>query len=938
RYNYWVTKTGGLFSQIYKWRYPKSGTLEDDVPDGWVKDIGTLSPSLNNEALQAGDAAYEEAKWIWSQMSWQRSKRVTIEWPEGDWPTCYGDRIELPPKGTWSWNHVTVHHEYAHAVMYNLYGHFPSGSGPDPHYVYSESSSGFAFSEGWAEFMQCAVDNNINNLYGWYGGHGGNIEDNDWYNCEDSGDMDGYKVEGSIASILWDIFDPTSTNDRDEMHWGFNEIFTVIRYDKPENIDEFWSKWITRWPESTSKGPLSTICWHYGVDKDSYRPWGTITINSGATYTTSRTVTLNLSAVDYGSGVYKMRFQERYSGLGWSEWEAYSTSKKWTLTSSGDGTKEVYVEFMDKKGHISKAFYDEIILDTVRPKGSILIGINNPAYINDVEVFLYVTYVDDTSGIDKVRYRNINDAWTEWQDPPSPTIYPHFKKWTLPTGDGVKKVYYQIRDKAGGLSEEDSDTVTLDTTKPIGAIVIGEDNPDYTESTSVTLHLIYSDATSGVRRVRYSNDGVWDTEPWEEPSATKAWTLVTGDGTKTVYYQIEDRANWRSTYSDTIILDTTEPAGSIIINNDTIYSNTTIVTLTLSATDATSGVVEMRFSNDNTEYTEWQPYAASKTWTLAMGDGLKTVYVQFKDNAGLISPTYEDTIILDTTKPEANAGVDQTVAEDTPVTFDATLSNDENGIAIYTWTFIDVTPRNLSGINPTYTFATPGVYIVTLKVTDLAGNTAIDTVAITILDITKPTANAGLDQTVDEDTPVILNASLSSDNVEITRYSWIFVDADAPQTLEGTSPTYTFHTPGVYTLTLNVTDAAGNWATDVIVITVLDITKPVANAGRNQTVNIDETVNFDAGASSDNVDIVSYEWDFGDETTGTGVVTSHVYSTPGTYLVTLTVKDAAGNTATHSITITVLPPETLPLWIIGAVIAITMLVVTIAMMLRRKRK
>ena len=75
------------------------------------------------------------------------------------------------------------------------------------------------------------------------------------------------------------------------------------------------------------------------------------------------------------------------------------------------------------------------------------------------------------------------------------------------------------------------------------------------------------------------------------------------------------------------------PAG-IIINAGATATNSTAVTLTLSATDALSAVTQMRFSNNGTSYSTAQTFAASATWTLTTGAGTKTVYAQFKDAAG----------------------------------------------------------------------------------------------------------------------------------------------------------------------------------------------------------------------------------------------------------------------------------------------------------------
>jgi outer membrane protein assembly factor BamB len=71
------------------------------------------------------------------------------------------------------------------------------------------------------------------------------------------------------------------------------------------------------------------------------------------------------------------------------------------------------------------------------------------------------------------------------------------------------------------------------------------------------------------------------------------------------------------------------------------------------------------------------------------------------------------------------------------------------------------------------------------------------------------------------------------------------------------------------------------------------------------------TVTFDASNSSDESEIVNYEWDFtGDGTTdATGRQVTHTYDEEGTYTITLTVTDSDGATATTTQTVTVSAPE-----------------------------
>lgn len=97
-------------------------------------------------------------------------------------------------------------------------------------------------------------------------------------------------------------------------------------------------------------------------------------------------------------------------------------------------------------------------------------------------------------------------------------------------------------------------------------------------------------------------------------------------------------------------VDSTPPTGSIKINSGASYTRTTNVILNLEAKDNQTGVSGMQFSNDGVNYTAWQSFATSKAWTLTTGDGVKTVYVKYKDGKGNTSSAYADAINLITQK------------------------------------------------------------------------------------------------------------------------------------------------------------------------------------------------------------------------------------------------------------------------------------------------
>jgi hypothetical protein len=130
-------------------------------------------------------------------------------------------------------------------------------------------------------------------------------------------------------------------------------------------------------------------------------------------------------------------------------------------------------------------------------------------------------------------------------------------------------------------------------------------------------------------------------------AATQSATIPVGvNGTKTVYVQFRDAAgNVSTVVTDTIQLaDLTPPTGSVLINNGAASTNVLAVTLNLSATDANS-VSSMRLRWNGQTWGAWMPYAATQSSTIPAGaSGTKTVYVRFRDGAGVVSTIYTDSI------------------------------------------------------------------------------------------------------------------------------------------------------------------------------------------------------------------------------------------------------------------------------------------------------
>jgi hypothetical protein len=189
-----------------------------------------------------------------------------------------------------------------------------------------------------------------------------------------------------------------------------------------------------------------------------------------------------------------------------------------------------------------------------------------------------------------------------------------------------------------------------------------------------------------------------------------------------------------------------------------------------------------------------------------------------------------------------------------------------------------------------------------------------------VRDITAPTGSGSVPSSSNEDVAVSLSAAGVSDNDPAfgsnRRDYWTFTDGTA-RNLSGASQSYTFATPGTFTITLLTMDLAGNRFTATFTITIADVTPPVPTIGgtslgqsRQQFSSMTHT-----GTATDNVAVTAYGWDFVENSLPvavSGATMTRSWAYTGVYTLTFWARDAAGNNGTSTTTFTVTADVTPP--------------------------
>ena len=237
--------------------------------------------------------------------------------------------------------------------------------------------------------------------------------------------------------------------------------------------------------------------------------------------------------------------------------------------------------------------------------------------------------------------------------------------------------------------------------------------------------------------------------------------------------------------------------------------------------------------------------------------------------------------------PQSAFDINYTIG-DTEASFENQSANADS----LNWIFPDGTTR--TGNNPGYDFGADGTYPVTLiAFNDCGSDTLVQQVEI----ITAPTADFELDAVIGC-TPFTVQANdLSSNNT--TEWAWSAPGA-TPDTSDVPNPSFTYTTPGAYTITLVGANAAGT-STASLTVNVGDL--PEAAFAAATTLG-----STSLSLSNTSIDADSYAWDFGDGSTSNETEPAHTYAQDGAYTVQLIATNPCGNDTTSQEVVIITAP------------------------------
>jgi len=432
---------------------------------------------------------------------------------------------------------------------------------------------------------------------------------------------------------------------------------------------------------------------------------------------------------------------------------------------------------------------------------------------------------------------------------------------------------------------------------------------------------IGSSGSGGLAPYAVSFDGAGSSDP-DGSIASYAWDL--GNGRTATGPTASANYTSPGTYTVTLTVTDNRGATGTATKVITVTGAPNIPPTAAIRTVSAAGTIPLTVNLSGSNSSDPDGSIVSYAWDLGNGQtatgpsaqaifndaGTYTVTLVVTDDRGATSTaTLAINVSLDSNlAPTADFSAD-TVSGTAPlaVSFDGSASSDVDGtVASYAWNFGN--GQNGAGATPPpVTYSLPGTYTATLTVTDNKGATGTATKTITVNRPPNQTPTANVTATpATGNAPLLVQLSSAGSgdpDGAITSYAWSFGNGN---TSTSPNPSAVYDTPGTYSVSLTVTDNDGATSVKSATVVVSPPNAPPVPAisATPLSGSAPLLVNVNGAGSSDpDGSVVSYAWNFGNGQTATGALAQTTYSTPGSYVVRLTVTDNRG--AQRSTTTTV---------------------------------
>ncbi len=631
----------------------------------------------------------------------------------------------------------------------------------------------------------------------------------------DKGLLESMKVglDPSLESVAWQPYSEEILRLQLEGEEGEKNVYTQLK-DKAGNISVIESNQI-----------------FYDITPPQV---GELFINQADKYTNDKLgrVLLSLQASD----VHEVMISnsEQFQG---GRWEPYKETLKWIVDLSvGDGVKSVYAKFRDQAGNESTSTKATIIMDTTPPTdGSIIIN-GGEKFTKSTKLKISIQSKDAT----KVRLVSREGGKNYDFSPEDNGKLEVF--WDSDSVQGIKNVKAYFMDEAKNATKIPAEAnILLKTIPPKKPMVNIEQGKSFTNNLQglVALRIATGESPQTLHMMVSNKPNFEGSKEIAFTPAITGWKLdIEQDGLKTVYVRLIDEANNISDAGTAeIILDRTPPSvTSFSINNKSQYCTTLSVILSSEVLDA----YEAQYSNSpsTVRNVPWEKYHPQRAeWMIQPGDGEKSVFARFRDQAGNTSEPVSTKVLLDMTPPKGeliiNGGKKVTNSPDGSVKLQIVNDLDVVGMQLTTtpdFVNIKLTPveRTIEG----YALDTKedGLKTIFLRLQDKAGNYSKVITGGIVLDRVPP---SNCELVINNNEPFVRNPSkkvalslraegasqmMISNKQTLEGATWIPFKTVIPWTLDGPEGTHYVH--------VKFRDEAGNESAILSKMVKSDFTPP----------------------------------------------------------------------------------------------------------------